>query len=89
MLSRLGAVGDRRRVGRRRRRRRLDRRRRDVVLSDVPQTLASQRRLLGRDDVVKGMLLDAVADRLQPEVPVLDRVRAHSEKSTKINNSGS
>jgi hypothetical protein len=44
----------------------------DCHLCHVSQTLPAQGSLLGRDDVIEGMLLDAVPDGLQPEVAILD-----------------
>ena len=81
-LSCLYGVRNRRRFSRRMLKRRLSRcrrRRRNVVLLNVTQTFASQCGLLWGDDVVEGMLLDRVADHLQPKVALLGRAGTHSE----------
>ncbi len=49
-------------------------------LCHVSQTLPAQGSLLGRDDVIEGMLLDAVPDGLQPEVTILGGAGTHSKQ---------
>ena len=52
----------------------------DIVLSHLSKTFTPERVLLGGDDVVEGMLLDAVLDGVQPEVPLFGWTGRHSEK---------
>jgi hypothetical protein len=40
------------------------------MLGHLSKAFAPERVLLGGDDVVEGMLLDAVLDGLQPELPL-------------------
>ena len=50
------------------------------MLCAVSYALATQRRFLRCDDVVKRVLLDAVADGVKPEVALFRGTGTHSKK---------